>query len=252
MGLENNLPASSLAEAISRRFGGENLKACLTCGQCISRCFLTDGYPEMNPRKFIRKVLMGRSQELADSEFIWACTLCGRCTTECPKGISMDVIVRSVRGLAHVQGKGPKRIEEGLVKIREVGNNLGMDSEEFVDTIQWLAEEAAEDIEGIDDGDFEVPFDKEGAEYLYVPNPREYTSTPHMAGVYLKFFLASGVDWTMSSTVYDISNWAYYMGDEELNLLVVRNMVDEARRLGVKYPLVDRVRPWFQDHAQRR
>jgi Fe-S oxidoreductase len=237
MGLGNDLTASSLAEAISERFGGENLKACLTCGECISRCFLTDGYPEMNPRKFIRKLLMGRSQELADSEFIWACTLCGRCTTECPKGISMDVIVRSVRGLAHVQGKGPKRLEEGLEKITEVGNNLGMDSEEFVDTIQWLAEEAAEEIEGVDEEDIQVPFDKEGAEYLYVPNPREFTSTPHMSGVYLKFFLASGVDWTMSSKVYDISNWAYYMGDEELNMLVVKNMVAEARRLGVRYLL---------------
>ena len=89
--------AIDLSSQIALAPGGENLRVCLTCGECVSRCFLTDGYPDMNPRKLIRKVLMGRETEAADSEFIWACTLCGRCTTDCPKGLKMDVIVRELR-----------------------------------------------------------------------------------------------------------------------------------------------------------
>jgi Fe-S oxidoreductase len=230
----NEIVPESISETIATQTGGENVRTCLTCAQCASRCFLADMYPEMNPRKLVRKVLMGRGQEIVDSQFLWACTLCGRCTTDCPKEINMDVIVRNLRGLAHYQGKGPQRLEAGLANIREFRNNVGMPSEEFIETVEWLAEEVMEEVEGLEDEDLSVPIDKEGAEILYVPNPREYTSNPQMFGVYLKFFLATHADWTLSSTAFDITNWGYYMGDEEVNMITVRTMVDEARRLGVK------------------
>ncbi|MFH1116301.1 MAG: (Fe-S)-binding protein [Pseudomonadota bacterium] len=223
-----------LATMISTRHGGENLVVCLTCGQCVSRCFLNDGYPDMNPRKLIRKVLMGRSQEMVDSEFIWACTLCGRCTTDCPKGLQMDVIIRELRGLALEQGKAPDRIVKGVETGLRMGNNVAMASEEFVENAEWLAEEAVDDTEGLEEGDLEVPFDREGAEFLYIANPREYTSTPEMFQTYLKFFHYAGADWTMSSKFFDITNWAYYLGDRENAITLVRNLVDEARRLKVK------------------
>ncbi len=126
--------AIDLSSQIALAPDGENLRVCLTCGECVSRCFLTDGYPDMNPRKLIRKVLMGRETEAADSEFIWACTLCGRCTTECPKGLKMDVIVRELRSLARDRGKAPARIVEGVKKALQVGNNTGTRTEAFVDT----------------------------------------------------------------------------------------------------------------------
>ncbi len=185
----DEIAAEEIARTIIAQTGGENLRACLTCGQCASRCFLAEMYPEMNPRKLIRKVIMGRGQEMVDSQFLWACTLCGRCTTDCPKEINMDLIVRKLRGLAHYQGKGPQRLEDGLANIREFRNNVGMPSEEFVETVEWLAEEVVEEIEGIDEENFSVPVDKQGAEILYVPNPREYTSNPQMFGVYLSSFL---------------------------------------------------------------
>ena len=226
--------AEKTTSEILSSHGGENLLACMTCGQCISRCFLTACYNDMNPRRLIKKVLLGRSGEAADSEFIWACTLCGRCTTDCPQELNMDVIVRTLRALACSQGKGPKRILEGIEKALEVGNNVGMESEAFVDMIEWLVEETAEEMEGIDEGGLSAPFDKEGAEILYLPNPREYTSNPKMFQTYLKFFTYAGVDWTLSSKVFDITNWAYYVGDNEAATTLVRNMVEETRRLGAK------------------
>ena len=207
---------------------------CMTCGECISRCFLNSGYPDMNPRKLIRKAAIGRTQDVVDSEFIWACTLCGRCTADCPKELRMDAIMREIRGMAWAQGKAPARIAEGIEKIREVGNNVGMDAEEFVDTVEWIAEELEDEVDDYPEGSFAVPMDVEGSEIFYVPNPREYTSNPTMFQAYLKFFARAKADWTMSSKVYDITNWPYYMGDEQDAVNLIRLMVDEARNLGAK------------------
>lgn len=219
---------------VMERCGGDAFEACRTCDECASTCFLTPSYPDMPPPAITRAILEDRIQDIVDSEFLWACTLCTRCTVDCPKGLHMDEIMRSMRGIARTRGNGPKRLEDGLAKIKETGNSVGFDAEEFTDTIQWLGEEAAEEVEGLDPDEFQVPVDKEGAEFLYVPNPREFTSTPHMFSVYLRFFTAIGADWTYASNVCDVSNWAYYMGDEESNLEFVRNIVDTARGLGVK------------------
>ena len=229
-----NIITEQLATAITLKCGGEDLRECLTCDICVSTCFLTDAYPAMNPRVLTRKILDGRIQDLVDSEFIWACTLCTRCTVDCPKGLKMDLIVRTLRNLAREQGKGPKRLIEGVERIKEVGNSVGIDSKEFIETLEWLGEEAVAEIENIDEENFAVPVDKEGAEFLYLPNPREYTSSPHLFSVYLRFFSVINADWTFGSDVCDISNWAYFIGDEETSYKLVRNIVDTTRRLAVK------------------
>jgi Fe-S oxidoreductase len=55
-----------------------------------------------------------------------------------------------------------------------------------------------------------------------------------MFSVYLKLFITLGIDWTFASNLCDISNWAYYMGDDETNVALNRKIVDTARELGVK------------------
>ena len=213
---------------------GQSYRSCLTCGECISRCFLSEAYPEMNPRKLVHRMVTGKATELAASEFIWACTLCARCTTECPKGVEMDALIRHLRGIAWQLGKAPERIVEGVKKAIEVGNNTGLDGEEFVDMAEWLAEELADEMENLPEEGLSVPIDKEGAEVLYIPNPREYTSNPTMFQTYMKFFTYAGTDWTLSSRTFDITNWAYYLGDHEDAVTLVRNLVEEARRLKVR------------------
>jgi Fe-S oxidoreductase len=224
---------TALAENIRNSNKGEALDLCLTCGQCVSRCFLTDDYDLMNPRKLIRKTITGDDQEVADSEFIWACTLCGRCTTDCPKDLKMDLIMRKARGLAYSQGKAPKRIVDGIEMANKIGNTVGMDAEDWEDTVEWLVEEAEEEFE-LEEGSLKAPIDKEGAQLLYIPNPREYTSNPHMFQMYVRFMNLIGADWTLSSKVFDITNWAYYMGQHDQTVGLIRNMAEEARRLGVK------------------
>ena len=123
---------------------------------------------------------------------------------------------------------------EGVKKALQFGNNTAITTEAFVDMVEWLAEEAEEDIEGVEEGGLAIPFDRHGAEILYVPNPREYTSNPQMFQTYLKFFFYAGVDWTLSSKFFDITNWAYYLGDTKAATTLVKNLVEETRRLGAK------------------
>ncbi len=234
--MTESLLSDQKAAEILERSGGEKLQECLACNKCDNTCFIESAYPGITPRNITLSILnkdTAKIQELVDTEFLWACTLCGRCMVECPKNIKLDSIIRIIRGLALIQGKVPKRLEEGLNKIKEIGNSVGIDTEEFVDSLQWLGEEAAPDL-GLDEDEFTVPIDKEGADFLYIPNPREYTSAPNMFSVYLKFFTTVNADWTYASNLCDISNWAYYLGDDETNMELVRRTVETARKLGVK------------------
>jgi len=145
----------------------------------------------------------------------------------------MEDVMRGLRGMAMLRGNAPERIVEGIKKAVEFGNNPGMEADAFIDMVEWLAEEVEEDFEGGDEESLAVPIDKMGAEILYMPNPREYTSNPQMFQSYLKFFAYTHTDWTMSSRVFDITNWAYYMGDHESTMAIMRNVIEEARRLRV-------------------
>jgi len=234
MGLESDRITNVLTVQDSTAPGYVDPSICLECGECISRCFLSDGYPDMNPRRVISMVVTGQKGDLIDSEFIWACTLCGRCTTDCRMGICMDEVMRDIRGLAWSEGKAPKRIAEGVAKALEFGNNAGLEADAFVDMAEWLAEETEEEMEDLPEDGLKVPFDREGAEILYIPNPREYTSNPTMFQTYLKFFTYAEADWTLSSRMFDITNWAYYLGYQDAAVTLVRNLVNEARRLGVR------------------
>jgi hypothetical protein len=49
-----------------------------------------------------------------------------------------------------------------------VGNQVGMSSEELQETCEWMAEEGAGEVRGL-----EIPIDKKGAKYMYTINPHE-------------------------------------------------------------------------------
>jgi Fe-S oxidoreductase len=123
---------------------------------------------------------------------------------------------------------------EGVKKAIEFGNNTGLDAAGFVDMAEWMVEELADEMENLPAEGLSVPVDKAGAEFLYIPNPREYTSNPNMFQTYVKFFAYTKTNWTISSRVFDITNWAYYLGDHEDAVKLVENLVQEARRLKVR------------------
>jgi len=99
---------------------------------------------------------------------------------------------------------------------------------------EWMAEELADEMENVPEGGLSVPVTKRAPKFCIFPNPREYTSNPNMFQTYIKFFTYTNTDWTISSRMFDITNWAYYLGDDENTVTLIRNLVSEARRLKVK------------------
>ncbi|MGW8321173.1 MAG: 4Fe-4S dicluster domain-containing protein, partial [Thermodesulfobacteriota bacterium] len=134
-------------EYLGRAITGKNPDLCQVCGSCLSRCFLKDVVPEANPRKFVRMVCNGWEDLALESRFLWTCTLCNRCTFDCPMGIRMDEVVRAVRGVQAERGDTPSVLQDGVESALETGNVSMIPKDEFVDTVEWLEEELQDDLE---------------------------------------------------------------------------------------------------------
>lgn len=209
---------------------GQNISECLTCGICNSRCTWYEGPGGPVPRKIVRMALMGMYDVLKNSSMIWDCHVCNRCTHECPMGIDMEQVVRKVRNMAFKGGLLPGDIKAGIERRLTTGDVNGLTKEDFVDTVEWLSEEFSDDLE---DPDAKIVYDLKNAHYLYLPNPRELGVDPlHMLAMG-KLFHAFGETWTLSSRHTDVTNWGYFVGDEETSRRMVLQVVEGAEDLGI-------------------
>jgi Fe-S oxidoreductase len=201
---------SRAMELLGREATGEKVLLCHTCGSCLSRCFLKDAVPEANPRKFVRMLCNGWEDLALESRFLWTCTLCNRCTFDCPMGLRMDEVVRAFRGVQAERGQTPSVLKDGVESALETGNVSMIPKEEFVETVEWLEEEMRDELE---DESFSFPIDRKGAKYLFLPNPREINIIPmHFMGN-AKILHALGEAWTVGSDLSDVTNWGYFVGD---------------------------------------
>ena len=85
-------------------------------------------------------------------------------------GIDMERVVRKARSLPNTTDMVPKDLAKGIETRLMVGDVNGLTKDEFVETIEWLSEEFADEI---DDPDAHIPYDQKDTRFLYLPNPRE-------------------------------------------------------------------------------
>ncbi len=208
-----------------------NAHACIECGACDSKCFLVDALPGAAPRRMLRLARLGDEPAIRDAGFPWACTLCVRCTEDCPSGVRMDQVTRALRGRMTGEGLAPRELSEGISVSLEVGNNSRVSREDVVGTVEWLGSELAE---ASGDPGASLPLDVQGADTLFVPNPREILYLPLLLVATARVLRAAHESWTLSSGAYDITNWAYYTADPEAERAIARRIVGEAARLGVR------------------
>jgi Fe-S oxidoreductase len=219
---------SRAIELLGKAITGKNIFLCHTCGSCLSRCFLKDVVPEVNPRKFVRMVCNGWEDVALESRFLWTCTLCNRCTFDCPMGIRMDEVVRAVRGVQAERGETPSVLQDGVESALETGNVSMIPRDEFVDTVEWLEEEMQDDLE---DESFSFPIDRKGAKYVFLPNPREINIIPmHFMGN-AKILHALGESWTVGSGLSDVTNWGYFVGDPEATRKIALRVAEAVEAL---------------------
>ena len=244
----------SLGRKINKQLA-VSMHACVHCGVCNDSCqfFLANGDPKMTPvykAELLRKLYkrkydwMGKlfpfwvdakepSEELLAELYdaVWgSCTMCRRCTFMCPMGVDMALLVRTARGILTECGQIPKGLKDIVDRHLKTGNTIGLSREDFIDTIEWMEVELQKDL---DDPSVKVPIDKVGAKYLLTVNPREVKFYPLLLLAPFKVLHAAHADWTLSSRMWDATNYALFSGDDVAAREICRRFIEEAERLQV-------------------
>jgi Fe-S oxidoreductase len=107
---------------------------------------------------------------------------------------------------------------------------MAIPEKDFVETIEWLQEDMQLEL---NDKSVRFPLNKKGVNILYTLNPREPKFFPLSISAMGKIFHAVGENWTLSSTNYDVTNYALFSGKDSEASEISRRLIDEAKRLGV-------------------
>jgi Fe-S oxidoreductase len=180
----------------------------------------------------VRLSQLGLDEFLGNDPAIWNCMVCNHCTVSCPLGIRMDQVVRRARNLPSARSHMPPSIVKGVETRLEILNVNGFTREDFLETIDWLNEEIADNET---DAGAVIPVDQKGATYLYLPNPRELELILNYLTGVAKLFYRFGESWTMSSLHRDVTNWGYFIGDDDIMRRMALQVVEDAERLEIKY-----------------
>ena len=230
-----------------------HLNSCVHCGLCAESCiyFKATGDDRFTPARKVDLVasvyrryctFTGRlapwlvnARELNDDTgkemvdlLFGACTMCGRCTMHCSIGVDIAYVVRTGRAMLSNMGMVPGSLQSTVKAAVETGNNMGIPVDEYVDTLKWMEEELADELNS---KDARIPIDQPGKRVLYTLNPREPKFFPLSISAMAKIFYAAGESWTLSSSMYDITNYAYFSGNQEEASLIAKRMWDEMDKL---------------------
>jgi Fe-S oxidoreductase len=232
------------------------LNSCVNCGQCAESChyYCSTGDSAVipvNKAATLARVLQTyfhpvksrlpflKPKGQPDEQMIAAlykaayedCTLCGKCALTCPMGINTGEILSLARAMLCSIGRLPSGLVHPVETAFKVGNYLGLTTEDFVENIEWIAEELGEDI---GDENFTIPIDKQNAEVLYIPHPLEARDLPFLLMYALKILHAAGENYTVSSYDFDTVNYAYYQGSKDNMMRIAQRVLDARKKLQAK------------------
>ncbi len=249
-----------LLPARLNRVVAASLAGCIHCGMCSEACHYSASIPEDKTlvpaykadrfRKWYKSRFdwLGRvfpsfvgarrlDVQLAEEMYdkLWGgCTMCRRCTFNCPMGVDYGLMVRTARGIMQAVGRVPQNLQDTVDTHYNHGNNMAVGQDDFVETIQWIEEELQ-----TEDGceNFKIPIDKKGAQYFLTLNPREPKYYPLTIQATAKVLNAGGVDFTISSRYWDLTNYALFNGNDADAKLFSKWQAEDVQRLGCEYLL---------------
>lgn len=233
-----------------------HLNACVHCGLCANSCIYYKANPEA---KFIpatkvdlvasiyrryqtfsgknfpglvgaRKLNEQTAEEMVDLLF-GACTMCGRCVSHCSIGVDISYVVKKGREMLSNMGLVPETLQSTINSALDTGNNMAIPTEEYVETLEWLEEDLQFEV---DDDDAKIHLDEKGRDILYTLNPREPKFFPLSISAMAKVFYAAGESWTLSTHMYDVTNYAYYSGNYDEAAIITERLYEETAKLGAK------------------
>jgi len=239
---------------MNRQMAG-SLVACVHCGNCTKSChyvLANPGDPTYAPaykadkiRKLFKRHFdwTGRVfpwwvkagsvftdeelEELKDTVF-GKCTNCRRCSLNCPMGVDLATFNRMARGLLVSVGVMPEGVAVVSKDQWEVGNQMGVLKEEYLETLEWMSEELQDEL---DDPSAVIPIDQADCNVVYSINPREVKYDPRSISDAAKIFHVAGESWTMPSEGWDMTNFGLFSGDDDLGGSVARRLYEKAIEL---------------------
>lgn len=225
------------------------LEVCARCGICAEAChyFVAEPQVENAPAykaEQLRKVYRAEHDLLSRVFPAWTgaerlseeklaqlaemafnkCTLCYRCTANCPMGVDTPLLMTTLRAMATASGYGPEILEMLADAAIEKGKDPEMYLEFFRDSIQDMEQELRA-LTG--NPQASIPLQKKGAKMLYVALAGAHTILPAAA-----IFETVGEDWTLS--IYEAANYGVFLGDASRAKEIARRIVNEAKELGVE------------------
>ncbi|MBT4399334.1 MAG: (Fe-S)-binding protein [Bacteroidetes bacterium] len=229
------------------------LNSCVHCGLCATSCpvFLATKDEKLTPAHkvdlvasiykkyctFSGKLFPGLvSAKAIDDELVeemvdqlfGACTMCGRCNIHCSIGVDIEYLVRTGRTMLANMDKVPSTLQSTVDSALNTGNNMAIPTEEFVDTLEWLEEDLQDDLE---DETAKIPLNEIEKKYLYTLNPREPKFFPLSISAMAKVFHVAKESWTLSTKMYDVTNYAYFSGNPEHAKIIAKRLDDEMEEL---------------------
>ncbi len=225
------------------------LEVCARCGICAEAChyYVADPAPANIPAakaESLRQVYRWEHDFLSRLFPSWTgaqplseqkleqlaqiafnqCTLCYRCTTNCPMGVDTPLLMLTARAMVTASGKAPEILEILADAAIEKGKDPEIFREFFLDSILDMEKEL-QSLTG--NPNHHIPVQRKGAKVLYVALAGAHTILPAAA-----IFETVGEDWTLS--IYEAANYGVFLGDASRAKTIAKRIVDEANELGVE------------------
>jgi len=233
-----------------------HLNSCVHCGLCADSCIYYKSEPNEHyvPAKKVDIVasiyrryntFLGKNipwltkarvlddatiEEMVDLLY-GSCTMCGRCTMHCSIGVDINYVVRKGREMLAVMGYVPDSLNATVKAAMETGNNMGIPTKEFVDTIEWLEDDLKFEL---NDDKANIPLNQKGKDIMYTLNPREPKFFPLSISAMAKVFYAANESWSLSTEMYDVTNYAFFSGNMDEANVIAQRMDDEMNKLESK------------------
>jgi len=160
-----------------------------------------------------------------------SCTGCGRCVPHCSIGVDIAYLVSVGRQMLAEMGYVPETLQSTVNAALTSGNNMSIPTEEFVDTLKWLEEDLQDDV---NDPNANIPLNEKDRDILYTLNPREPKFFPLSISAMAKVFYAAKESWTLSTKMYDVTNYAFFSGKKDEAEIITSRLYQEAKDLNVK------------------
>jgi Fe-S oxidoreductase len=182
--------------------------------------FLSRLFPQWTGAKKLDEATLARLSEMAFSQ----CTLCRRCTFNCPMGVDTPLMMRAIRAMATASGMAPEMLVMLADAAIEKGKDPSFYRDMFVEQMVDLEKELQAEV---GDPSARITVEQEGAKVLYVALAGVHTILPPAV-----IFHAAKEDWTLS--LFEASNYGVFLADTDRAKQIAGRIIDEARRLKVE------------------